>query len=150
MPRSLRQLLFPQPLRALPHARTWNIAWRTAHLAATGTLLGGHVFDVPEGRLRTVLGLAIATGTGLLAVEAYPSARWLYQGRGLLVLLKLALLCLVPWYWPWRVPILLLVLVLASVGSHMPRRFRYHSLVHRRVLEEDCGRLDPPAGSTRG
>jgi hypothetical protein len=48
------------------------------------------------------------------------------------------------------VPILLLVLVLASVGSHMPRRFRYYSLVHRRVLEEGCGPLDPPAGAMRG
>jgi hypothetical protein len=132
----LQRLLFPEPVRVLPHARAWNIAFRTAHIAVTGILLGGHVFDVPEERLRTVLYLCIATGLALVALEAYPSCRWVYQGRGVLVLAKLALLCTIPLLWDYRVPILLAVVVIASVGSHMPARFRYYSLVHGRVLQE--------------
>ena len=88
----LRRLLFPEPARELRHQRACNIAFRTVHIAATGILLGGHVFDVEESRLRGSLYLSIATGLGLLVLEAYPSLRWIYQGRGVMVLSKLALL----------------------------------------------------------
>ncbi len=133
--RSLPRLLFPEPVRVLPHARAWNIAFRTAHLAFTGILLGGHVFDIAEDRLRAILYCCIVTGIALIAIEAYPSCRWFYQGRGIAVLLKLAMICTIPWFWGFRVPILLAVLVIASVGSHMPSRFRYYSFLHGRVLE---------------
>jgi hypothetical protein len=135
----LRRLLFPDPVRDWPYLRAWNIAFRTAHIAATGTLLGGHVFDIAEPRLRGLLYLSIATGLALVAIEAYPSLRWVYQGRGVMVLSKLALLGTVPFLWGYRVPILLTVLVIASVGSHMPSRFRYYSFVHGRVLEHRKG-----------
>ena len=48
---------------------------------------------------------------------------------------KLGLLALIPWAWNFRAPILFAVIVIASVGSHMPGRFRYYSMIHRRVLE---------------
>jgi len=131
---TLKRLLFPDPVRELPYARAWNIAFRTAHLAVTGVLLGGHAYDVAAERLYMVLWLCIATGAALIFVEAYPSLRWLYQGRGLMVLAKLLLLCLIPWLWPYRLVLLILVVILASVGSHMPSRFRYYSVVHRRVI----------------
>ena len=44
-----------------------------------------------------------------------------------------------------RLPILLAVVVLASVGSHMPAKFRYYSVIYRQVLR--CG-SGPGAGST--
>ena len=134
--KSLHRFLFPDPLRILPHARVWNIAFRTAHIAATGILLGACVFDVAEERMRTALFSSMLTGVGLIGIEAYPSCRWFYQGRGVMVLIKLALLCSVPFFWEYRVPILLVVVVVASVGSHMTSRFRYYSFVHRRVLDE--------------
>ena len=121
--------------RCIGNARAWNIGFRTAHIAVTGILLGGHVFNVPEAQLRVMLYLSILTGIFLVIIEAYPSLRWLYQGRGVMVLLKLGLLCVILLLWEYRVPILLLVLVISSVGSHMPARFRYDSLVHRRVLD---------------
>jgi hypothetical protein len=78
----LHQILFPEPARELPHQRAWNIAFRTAHIAATGILLGGHCFDVAEARLRAFLYLSLATGLALGAIEVYPSFRWFYQARG--------------------------------------------------------------------
>jgi hypothetical protein len=119
----------------LPYARAWNIACRTGHIGVTGVLFGGHVFDVSAERLLIWLYLSILTGVFLIAIEAYPSCRWFYQGRAALVFCKLFLLCLIPWLWQYRVPILVLVIVIASVGSHMPGRFRYYSFVHRRVVE---------------
>lgn len=124
-----------QPARALPKARLWNIACRTAHIGVTGVLFGGHVLDVSPGRLLVWLYLSAFTGVLLIGIEAYPSGRWFHQGRGVLVFCKLLLLCLIPWLWQYRVAILTVVIVIASVGSHMPGRFRYYSFLHRRVLQ---------------
>ena len=115
--------------------RAWNIAFRTAHLGVAGAVFGGHVFGVERDRILVWLYLTVATGIALTVIEAYPRLRWCYQGRGVMVLLKVALLCFIPWFWEYRVSILVVVIVLASVGSHMPGRFRYYSLVHRRVLD---------------
>jgi hypothetical protein len=130
----IKRFLFPEPVRTLPHARAWNIGFRTCHIAVTGMLLGGHAFAVSEERLRPFLWLTLATGLFLIFLEAYPSCRWFYQGRGVMVLLKLVLLACIPLFWEFRVVILLAIVVIASIGSHMPARLRYYSLVHGRVL----------------
>lgn len=122
--------------RRLRYGRALNIALRTAHIGVTGVLCGGHVFGIPAGQLHVWLFWVILTGGLLTAVEAFPHVYWLYQGRGLFVLTKLLLLCLIPWLWDCRVAILAAVIVLASVGSHMPARFRYYSVLHGRVLND--------------
>jgi hypothetical protein len=119
----------------IPYARAWNIGFRTAHIATMGVLLGGHVFDVSKPALLPWLQATIVTGLILAFIEAFPQPRWFYQGRGVLVFLKLALMCVIPWFWDDRVVILMVVVVLASVGSHMPGRFRYYSILHGRVLD---------------
>ena len=131
-----QRLLFPDPPRTLPGARAWNIAFRTAHIGVIGVLFGGHVFEIPQPQLLVWLLLSIATGAALIAIEAFPHARWCWEGRGVLTLAKLALLCLVPGLWGYRVAILTVVIVLGSVGSHMPRRFRYYSFVDWRVIDD--------------
>jgi hypothetical protein len=120
-------LLAPDPPRRLPHGRALNVAFRTVHLAAFGTLLGGHVFAVDPERLLTALGLTVASGAALVALELCQTMRWLAQVKGLAILVKLGLLASVPLFWEARVPILLAVLVLASVSAHLPARFRHHA-----------------------
>jgi hypothetical protein len=129
--------------RVLISLRAWNIAMRTAHIAAMGILLGGHAFDVPRSRLLLALWLTIGTGVVLAALEAGPRLVWLHQGRGLMTFAKIVLLALVPVFWQYRLPILLAVVVLGSVGSHMPARFRYYSVIYREVTPDKCG----PGGS---
>jgi hypothetical protein len=133
--RLARRILFPDPPRKLACARAWNISARTAHIGVTGILFGGHVFQIPADQLRIWLIATILTGAALVVLEGFSHGRWLYEGRGVAVFVKLLLLCLVPLFWGWRVFILALVVVIASVGSHMPARFRYYSVIHRRVLE---------------
>ncbi len=119
------------------NARLWNIALRTAHLAAMGILLGGHAFNVERHRLLLSLWLCIGTGAGLGLLESGLGLVWFHQGRGLMTLAKLLLLCAVPFlwhFWGWRLTVLLVVVTLASVGSHMPARFRYYSVIYRKVL----------------
>ena len=122
------------------NSRAWNIALRTAHIAAMGVLLGGHAFDLEKSRLLLSLWLTIGTGIALGLLEAGPSLVWFHQGRGLATLAKLGLLCAVPFCWDrWgvRLAILLLVVTIASVASHMPARLRYYSVIHKEVLR--CG-----------
>jgi hypothetical protein len=119
----------------IPYARAWNIGVRTAHIATMGVLLGGHVFDVSKIALLPWLYATIATGLVLVFIEAFPQVRWFYQGRGVMVYAKILLMCLIPWFWEYRATILMLIVVIASIGSHMPGRFRYYSVLHRRVLD---------------
>jgi hypothetical protein len=119
--------------------RWLNIGLRTAHLAAMGMLLGGHAFDVAPERLKLVLWLTLGTGVLLAAVEAGPRLLWFHQGRGIMVLAKLILICSVLLFWDYRLPILLAVVVIASVGSHMSGRFRYYSVLYREVIHDGVG-----------
>ena len=133
--KKLFDILTPEQPRVLPYARTLNIAFRTFHIIVVGIFLGGQTFEVEAERSKLYLYLSIVTGLCLMVVECYPSCRWFYQGRGVLVQLKLLLFATVPFFWSYRVPILIGVAIIASVGSHMPRRFRYYSLWHKRVLD---------------
>ena len=132
----LRALFLPEPRRRLPHARAWNVGGRTIHLAATGLLLGGHFFGVEAGTLLPWLYVAIASGAVMFAVELYSSLDWLTEVGGLAVVLKVALLCAIPFAWSARVPILFAVVAVAGIGSHMPGKYRHYSLRHRRVMKD--------------
>jgi len=131
----LTRLLFPDPPRPIPAHRPFGIALRTTHLMCFGTLVGGHVFDVEPARLRPFLIATIATGVALMALELISTCAWLFLGKGLMVLAKLLLLLMIPLFWEHRVALLLTTVVVASVGSHMPARFRHYSLLPRRPAE---------------
>jgi len=132
----LRSLLLPEPRRRFPHARVWNVGARTVHLAATGTLLGGHVFGVPAATLLPWLWMAIASGGVMLALELYTSFDWLTQVGGLAVGGKLLLLCAILFAWDARVPILFGVVAVAGIGSHMPGKYRHYSVLYGRSIKE--------------
>ena len=144
---SLHSLLCPQPPRRVPGQRLLSVALRTAHLLAVGTLLGGHVFNVVPERLVPFLVAAIVTGAGMMVLEIASTCAWLFMGKGLAVLLKLALLLLIPLSWEHRVVILVAVTVVAGFGSHMSSRFRHHSLLAGSAVGASRGALD--AGSAR-
>ena len=61
-----------------------------------------------------------------------------------MVLAKLVLLLAVAVFWEARVPLLLTVVALASVGAHMPARFRHYSILERRVLLPEPAPLPEP------
>ena len=122
--------------RIWPPPRFWNIALRTAHLAVSGALFGGHVFGQSAERLLMWLYCTLGTGAALGMIEAYPRLSWCYEARGICVLTKLLLIGSILWLWPYRVPILVAVIVIGSVGSHMPRRYRHFSVLHGRELRD--------------
>lgn len=132
----LRAFFMPAPRRRLPHARAWNVGARTVHLGATGVLLGGHFFGAEADALLPWLYAAIASGSVMFALELYSSLDWLAEVGGLAVVLKLALLCAIPFAWSARVPILFAVVAVAGIGSHMSGKYRHYSLRYGRVMKE--------------
>ena len=99
-------------------------------MIAISILLGGHAFNAPAAQLLPLLYLAIATGCLMTGTRVRSQSALSRGGGGVLMLLKLALLCTIPFAWGYRLPILLVVVVLASVGSHMSARFRHYSLLY--------------------
>ena len=126
---SLRKVLCPEPPRVIPAHRLLGVALRTAHMMTFGTLVGGHLFEVDHWRLFPFLVATILSGAGLMALEMASTCAWLFMGKGLAVLAKLLLLASIPLLWEHRVVLLLLTVALASVGAHMPARFRHYSLL---------------------
>jgi len=131
----LHRLFQPKDQLSIPHGRVYKVTLRTVHLMAISVLVGGHAFSAPVSALRPLLYVAIATGAGMILLEAGPSLHFVFEGWGLLLLGKLALLCWIPFAWKQRFPILLVVVAIASIGSHMPARFRHYSLLYRRVIK---------------
>ncbi len=119
--------------------RALNIALRTAHIASMGVLLGGQAFDAPFHQLESSLWLTVATGLALVVVESRARPLWLHQGRGIMTLVKVALLGALPAVPGHRLAVLLAAVVVGSVGSHMPSRFRHYSVVRRRIIHDGAG-----------
>jgi len=80
---------------------------------------------------------SIATGLVLLAIDLHASMSVLCEVRGVLLLIKLALLLLIPLYIELTVPILIAVLVIGAVGSHMSKRHRHKVLVLEKIIVPD-------------
>ena len=130
-----RLFLPPEEPPSLPYSRFCKIALRTAHLMAISVLVGGHAFGAPTHALLPWLYASVVTGAGMIFFEAYPSMGFVFQGWGLMLFAKLALLCCVPFAWKARFPILLVVVAVASIGSHMPGRLRHYSVLYKRVIK---------------
>jgi hypothetical protein len=95
-----------------------------------GALYGGYVYGVDTSRLETALISVLATGGLLVAFEVWQARIWLIQVRGVATFAKLALLACVGFAANRAVEILTLALVIGSISSHMPSRWRYHSVLH--------------------
>jgi len=114
-------------------ARWFRTSLRTLHLIAVGALYGGTLYAVDASRLRPALSSVIATGAILVGFEVWQARIWLVQLRGVATLVKLGLLAGIAVAPDRALVLLTLALVIGSVSSHMPSRWRYHSLLHGRV-----------------
>ena len=119
--------------RKIPGARWLRTSLRTLHLIAVGALYGGHLYAVDATRLRPALFSVLLTGGLLVCFEAWQSRVWLVQLRGVATFLKFGLLAAIGLTPDWTVALLTLAMVIGSISSHMPGRWRYHSVLHGRV-----------------
>jgi hypothetical protein len=140
----LGAILFPPSPRSLPYNRGISIAFRTLHLLGSSLLIGGHAFGAEPQRLIGLLYLTVGSGLGLAVLELYRSCDWVYQGMGLLVIVKTAITALTGIWWEQRVALLCVVVVLGSIGSHMPADYRHYSPWHGRVLQAHTPKRQRP------
>jgi hypothetical protein len=115
--------------------RVLDIVLRTAHVLVISALFGGAVFNIPAARLIPWQILASASGCGLIVSEVLHSLHWPYQGRGVMVYLHAGLFilaCILPTLAP---ECLAAAIVIGIAGSHMPKRLRHWSFIHRRVMD---------------
>jgi hypothetical protein len=124
---------FEADAKKIPGARWLRTSLRTLHLIAVGALYGGHVYAVDFSRLRPALLSVLVTGVLLVCFEVWQARIWLVQIRGLATFLKLGLLAGIGIATDQAVLFLTLAIVIGSISSHMPSRWRYHSVLHGRV-----------------
>ena len=122
-------------LAGVVRSRALGIALRTAHIGSMALFVGALHFAGPEGSLRAWRALALATGALLLVTEASHSRHWIYQGRGVLALVHVAVLAAVAFSAALGRPATLAALAIGSVGSHLPRSVRKWSFRHGRIVE---------------
>ena len=87
---------------------------------------------------------------GIAFYDAHTTIQWCYNGDTYFhaaSTIKLAVLLMVPVFWEHRVALLLLTVVVASIGSHMPSRFR-HRLQRSARNARPHGRWRRPRGCT--
>jgi len=119
--------------KTIPGARWLRTGLRTLHLIAVGALYGGHLYAVDVTRLRPALLSVLLTGALLVCFEAWQARIWLVQVRGVATFAKFGLLAGIGFAPDLTVVLLTLALVIGSLSSHMPSRWRYHSVLHGRV-----------------
>lgn len=120
---------------AITRRRSIEIAMRTGHVGAMAVLVGGHHFGAAPASLRAWFALTVATGVALLATEASHSRHWVYQARGIVTLLHVALLALVAVSPRIAGVAIAAALIVGSIGSHLPRTVRKWSLRHGRIVD---------------
>lgn len=130
-----RGWLRAQP-RRVPAVRPLRTALRTLHLISFGALYGGHLYGAETAELTPALAATVATGGAFVLLEVYRAPIWLVQVRGVATFGKLALVFWMLATADRRLELVLLTLsaAIGAVSSHMPGRWRYHSLLHGRVV----------------
>jgi hypothetical protein len=118
-------------------SRLLRTSLRAAHLVAVAGFFGGCVFGVERPRIDNAAFAVGATGLVFLAYEVRRAPVWLFQLRGVLTCVKIAVFLGLPWFWDQRVVLLTALIVIGTFVSHMPGKVRYYSLFHRRVIQSD-------------
>ncbi len=119
----------PAQPRDFPYRRTVRILLRSAHIFATGTLVGGYIFIQPAATLIPWLWGSVVTGILLLATDLHAGVAVLREVRGVAVIAKVVLFMLIPVFWEARVPLLVVILLIGAVSSHLPKRIRHRVLI---------------------
>jgi len=124
-----------RPPRTFRGMRVVKVAARTVHIVAMALVFGGMAYAAPARLLVLPLAFTGASGLLLFGLDLWKSGACLYQGSGVAVLLKLALLALGQSFPAARFECYLAATSIASIGAHMPKSWRHWSFLHRRVLD---------------
>jgi hypothetical protein len=135
--RKLTEILFPAIPRDFPQRRNIRTLLRALHILSAGTLLGGHIFDMPVPILMPWLYATIITGTLILITDLHATACVLFEIRGIAIIIKLMLMLAIAVWFEARVPLLCIILLIGVYGSHMPKYQRHKMLFFEKRFQPD-------------
>ncbi|HPQ24479.1 MAG: hypothetical protein KDI22_08780 [Gammaproteobacteria bacterium] len=124
MQTSLAQILFPEPTRYFPGQRWVNIALRSLHLVGVAGIGSGFLFDQAPAAWDTYWHLTLISGIALSILYLWNTAAWLFELKGLGIVIKVVLLG-IAWGIPaLRTELFILVIILSAVIAHATARVR--------------------------
>jgi hypothetical protein len=121
---SLQRRLFPDPPRGFRGQRWLNVSLRSLHLVGIAGIGGGFLFDQAPETWAAYWHLTVISGVALTALYLWGSVGWLFELKGLSIVVKTLLLgvaLLVP---SLRAELFLLLIVLSALIAHAPGAVR--------------------------
>jgi len=117
-------VLFPSRAREFPGQRWVNICLRCAHLVGVAGVAGGFLYDLAHGQWSVYWYLTLVSGIALSLVYLWSGAIWLFELKGLAIIVKVLLLLLGSLVPDTRAAIFILVIILSGLVAHAPGRVR--------------------------
>ena len=128
--------LFPSPKREFKGQRWVRIGMRTAHLIAIAFLTGGVAQGHSPLELEAAFWGTVLSGMVYVGIELFNSGVFLFQLKGLAVIVKSLLLAAAAVAPESALALLVIAIVIGGISSHMPGKFRYYSPWHGRIVKE--------------
>ncbi len=129
-------LFFPSPQRNFKGQRWVRISLRTAHLISMAFLVGGTAQGYAPTDQPAALWATFVSGLLFIALEVFNTGVWLFQVKGLAVMVKVLLLASAVAAPGSGVTLMVIAIVIGGISSHMPGKYRYYSLWHGRIVKE--------------
>lgn len=116
----LSSLLFPDKPRIFPGMRWLNIGLRSVHIIGVAGIGGGFLFTLDEAQWLPFWYLTLATGVFLVLLYLWENAIWLFQLKGIVIILKLLLLAIAFQYPEWQSELFITVIAISGFIAHAP------------------------------
>lgn len=132
IPDNFRIVLFPKTFREFPCRRLILNGLRALHILCLCILVGGFFFDQNESLLKPWFIGTLASGLGIFLIDLYGSCIALFEVRGVSVVIKLALVGMLPFLErDYQLLLLVSLILLSSLISHSPRRLRHWNFMSK-------------------
>ncbi|MEW7983571.1 MAG: hypothetical protein G8D58_13720 [gamma proteobacterium symbiont of Phacoides pectinatus] len=138
--RKLKLILFSVRERNFPGQRWINILLRSVHLVGIAGAAAGFLFDVDSDLWTFYWRLTLSSGVLLSLLYLWSSALWLFQIKGLAILLKLGLLWLATVSVEFRAQVFVLIVLISGLSAHAPGNVRGFFWLPQQAVRHRCER----------
>ncbi|MBO1271220.1 hypothetical protein J3L11_06090 [Shewanella sp. 4t3-1-2LB] len=124
----------PHSERFFQIKRITKTTLRGLHVLGIAGAGGGILLQIPDAQWLNYWIMTMITGCLLMLWEVVRDWRWLIQLKGVLTLLKIAILMcftIVPEY---KVELVTIIILLSVLVTHGPSSLRHYSIIHRRQI----------------
>lgn len=124
MTNRLGRILLPDTPRYLRGERWLNITLRALHLVGVAGIGGGFLFDQDPAAWEAYWYLCIVTGVALVALYLWSTCTWLFELKGLAIVIKTLMLAIAVTWPAARAESFIAILILSGLIAHAPARVR--------------------------